>query len=127
MAWINSGIRRLAKEQRIARNKEINVVKASEVVDDATVAANTAAIALNTAKVSMTIGTAIDEAKAGNTITISEGQANAITANSSANTQSEGLCAAMTAFIAEAANEESTLASCAAAYQALIGTTCDEE
>jgi len=141
--FYQSGISRLEKEQRVARNKEINVVKDSEAVDDAAVAANTAAIALNTAKtgisagqaseitvntakVSMRIGTGAEEALAGNTTTISEGQASQISANRSFNQQSLGLCLAVTAFMEAAAAEGATLANCAAAYEEKISTTCDE-
>ena len=54
MAFYNSGLKRIDKEQRIQRNKQFARLKANEVADDtergsidATVTANTAAITAN--------------------------------------------------------------------------------
>ena len=104
--FYQSGISRLEKEQRVARNKEINVVKESEVVDDAAVAANTTAIALNTAKTGIT-----------------SAQADQITSNRSTNSQSAGLCAALSAFMT--AGAEGTLADAITAYNDTIESVCE--
>ena len=58
MAFYNSGLRRIDKEQRIARNKQVARLKSNEAADDTdrssidtTVTANTAAITTNTSTI----------------------------------------------------------------------------